>query len=285
MPADIAWFDAAATWKERRPGFQITYLVRGKDLVGVKHNTLRVECPFARRTESRYPEKRNGEVAYTLHEVGATVDGKYCAFAMYVDGNQFGEVETLAIKGTIVVLRSTRHEERTVKLSLANREKKAAGPFSVCLARRCLRGLRTDRRAKELVQSVLRYLFGRAEVHSPSEDARPRAITCGIWKSADISETKEGLSRIPIAFDLELSIGNGDNGDHVPLKVTGPMSNLIAVKYDVDGERHVAWNYDCSTEDFNSRTYNLPKPSSGAPLTVTLSYWTDVKESSVSFGK
>jgi hypothetical protein len=284
-PDDLSvGLEAFLQGRNRRPGSQIVYLMTGKDLVGIKHDSLRIES--VRTIDgAEISKKRNGEPAYQLLSLSTADSGKYCGFSVLVEGDHFGKVETLAIKGTIVALRSTKHEEKTIKLNLADRGQKTLGPFSVCLDDVVSAASDPIDDTGSWWESILSYLLGHPMICSFFEKADTPVPTraCGDLRPADTSAPKGDAGRIPFTFDF--TIDEVTKHAHVPLKVAGPIVNLIAVKYEMDGQRRVASNTSWDGEGLESRTYNLPMPRHDAPLMVTVSYWTDVKESTVSFGK
>jgi hypothetical protein len=117
-----------------KPGFQIYYLLEGENLVGIKKDSLVLDF-IKTASGSDISKHRNGKPAY---EQGSfpkvSEDGKHGVFSVEVEENQFGKLENLSIKGTITVLTGSQRKEQSVELSVADKQKKKVGPFSVAIA-------------------------------------------------------------------------------------------------------------------------------------------------------
>jgi hypothetical protein len=114
-----------------QPGFEIFYLVEGSDLAGIKPESLVIES-IKSADGPDIAKKRNGKPACKLGPFPkASDDGKYCVFSMHVDDNQFGKIDKLAIKGSVVVLSGSKREEKTVDLKVTDTKAKKVGPFSI----------------------------------------------------------------------------------------------------------------------------------------------------------
>jgi hypothetical protein len=114
-------------------------------------------------------------------------------------------------------------------------------------------------------------------------------------KVGDKKETKIGPYSIQVSKSNGGMFGGmmpmltpGSSGDSaksgeksfIGIKLTGPMSGIIKAKFkDGDHELQSGYSYDSK-----SRNYDFPTPKSGK-ITLTLSYWADLKEAKVKIGQ
>lgn len=113
-------------------GFSIGYLVAGKDLIGFAEDSLRIDA-IRTRDGKDLAKKRNGEPAWEMGSFPeASDDGAFAFFTLECDEPAFGQVEGLAISGTITVL--TASDLATVETKAHELKGKAAdqaGEFTV----------------------------------------------------------------------------------------------------------------------------------------------------------
>ena len=110
-------------------GFQIWYLIEGRDIVCFDSITIDSISTPEGRDISRFPSGKRSYTAGSNHK--PTEDGKYCVCSLFVKQNHFGKVEQLSIKGHATVLTATEREEKTFELGMPTGKTGKAGPFTV----------------------------------------------------------------------------------------------------------------------------------------------------------
>lgn len=123
---------AVTGFGQNKPGFEISYLIEGEDLIGVKKNSLEIKSIMTGRGKD-ISKKRNGKIAYDMGSFPkASDDGKYCVFSIEVDdASQFGKVEQIKVNGSIVALLGTKREDKTVEVNVNEKKETKAGLFSI----------------------------------------------------------------------------------------------------------------------------------------------------------
>jgi hypothetical protein len=112
-------------------GFELYYLVEGANLAGIKEDSLVMES-IKTKENVELSKTPGGRPAYDLGSFpDVSSSGKYAIFSIKVDQDQFGKVESLAIKGKITLLMGSKREEKTVKLAVSDKKTKQVGPFMV----------------------------------------------------------------------------------------------------------------------------------------------------------
>jgi hypothetical protein len=128
LPADMA-FDVKPMGHEA--GFEIYYLVEGEGLAGVKEDSLVVDAILTKDGKD-ISKSRTGRPAW---EQGpwpkVSEDGKYAVFSVKSDVDQFGNVESLSVKGSITIQAATQRDKKNATLVLAEKQPKKIGPFTV----------------------------------------------------------------------------------------------------------------------------------------------------------
>ena len=130
LPADVP-FDVKPMGYE--PGFEIGFVIKGEGLASVKRNSLVMEHILT-RDGVNLAESRTGRPAY---EMGAfpkvSEDGRYAGFSVKVNQDAFGKVESLALKGSVILLMATQRATASATLTTAGGEPVKAGPFTVAM--------------------------------------------------------------------------------------------------------------------------------------------------------
>jgi hypothetical protein len=130
LPADMA-FDVKPMGHEA--GFEIYYLVEGESIAAVKDDSLVVDAILTKDGKD-ISKSRTGKSAY---EQGpwpkVSEDGKYAVFSVKSDADQFGNVESLSIKGSITVQTANQRDKKNATLVLAEKQPKSVGPFTVAV--------------------------------------------------------------------------------------------------------------------------------------------------------
>lgn len=131
MPAEIG-FELKPMGYD--PGFEIFYLVEGNNLAGIKDDSL-VMAGIRTPAGEELSKNRMGTSTCQLGPFPkVSDDGKYALFSVKVQQDQFGKVESLAMKGSVTVQIASRREEKTVAMSAADSQPRRAEPFAVAVA-------------------------------------------------------------------------------------------------------------------------------------------------------
>ena len=114
-------------------GFEIYYLVEGKEIAGFESLTLEsIKTPKGVDLSRSW----NGAPGYQAGpSPQVSTDRKHCVFSLIVPRNQFGKVEQLDINGYATLLVGSKREAAQIELTEATEGKKTAGPFSVTVTR------------------------------------------------------------------------------------------------------------------------------------------------------
>jgi hypothetical protein len=244
-----------------KPGFGIFYLVEGTDLRGVKAGSLFIDSIFT-PDGTDISRKRNGEPAYNQGAFPTVSDdGTYCIFSVEVgDSSQFGKVERLIVKGSIVALTGSEHEKKTVELDVNDGSEKKVGPFSIQVA--------------GLVPMASPVVAGG---YSPviSSDI-PTAKVTPLGDQATVVQAPTKSARPPFGSSPN------DGSAFVQINLAGPMSNIINATFK-NGDRELQTGYTSYFPD-RQRCYGFPRPHTGK-LTLTLAYWAGLHEAKVQIGQ
>jgi hypothetical protein len=112
-----------------RKGFTIYYLVEGKDIACF--DSLAIES-IKTPQGADISRNRNGTPAYDTGAFPRTsTDGRYCLFSLDFNENQYGKVDTLAIKGEVTLFLATQREAKKIWLKPDDEQEKKVGPFAV----------------------------------------------------------------------------------------------------------------------------------------------------------
>ena len=131
MPAEIG-FELKPMGYD--PGFEIFYLVEGSHIAGIQDDSL-VMAGIRTPAGEELSKNRMGMPTCQLGPFPkVSDDGKYALFSVKVQQDQFGKVESLAMKGSVTMQIASRREEKTVEMAASDSEPRRAGPFSVAVA-------------------------------------------------------------------------------------------------------------------------------------------------------
>ena len=91
-------------------------------MIGIKNESLSIHSVLTGDGKD-ISRKRNGDPAYRQGSFPkASDDGKYCVFYLEVDdASQFGKVEKISVKGSIIALIGSNREEKTVELNVGDK--------------------------------------------------------------------------------------------------------------------------------------------------------------------
>ncbi|MBA2480504.1 MAG: hypothetical protein H0V44_07565 [Planctomycetes bacterium] len=113
------------------PGFRISYLVEGRDLIGFKDDSVVIDSMITPDGRD-ISKKPNGEPTYKMMSFPkAADDGKFGVFQVECSDNQFGKVEQLAITGRVIALTGTKSTKGTVELALDDKAPQTLGIYKV----------------------------------------------------------------------------------------------------------------------------------------------------------
>lgn len=116
------------------PGFELFYIVKGEGLAGVKKDSIVLDH-IRTRDGTDLAAHSNGRPAYEMGSFPkASEDGRWATFSVKVSQNAFGKVESLAVKGRVVLLVATRNETLKGELTTAGGPPVQMGPFSAVVA-------------------------------------------------------------------------------------------------------------------------------------------------------
>jgi hypothetical protein len=112
-----------------KSGFQISYLLEGQNLAGVRSLTIdSIKTPDG----TEISKDRSGAPAYELGPFSRTSpDGKYAVFSLEVNESQFGKVERLVVQGHVTAIVGTTREEKSVELNATEVKPQKLGPYSI----------------------------------------------------------------------------------------------------------------------------------------------------------
>jgi hypothetical protein len=111
-------------------GFEIVYLVEGRDLTGVKQDSLQLTSLRA-RDGSDLSLTRTGASPVELGPFPkATEDGRYLLFSVQSGQDLFGRVDERSLAGSVVVFTGSRRASAELSLSPTS-PPQALGPFQV----------------------------------------------------------------------------------------------------------------------------------------------------------
>lgn len=112
-------------------GFQVHYLIEGKDLVYIKKESLKVE--YIKGKDGKDISKLRGKDAYKLGSFPkVSEDGKYALFSVASKSNQFGKVDSLEIKGSITLFSASKNEKKTLEATIGTTQK--IGPLNIAVS-------------------------------------------------------------------------------------------------------------------------------------------------------
>jgi hypothetical protein len=296
-----------------QPGFQVYYLVEGEDIAGFGSVAVEAVTTPDGTDISRY---RNGSPAYTTGFSNTSPDGKYCVFSVAVANNQFGKVDSLAIKGQVTVLLATNREEKTIDLKATEKGEKKIGPFSVQVKSAgnnvpmpvpatitpqpppitptsstpargnvSLPAIRASSTASPILPPTVdpKAIFTPVRANGATPvPGPPPAITYNPYQGPPpaTTYTVPNPYQGPTTSRLPYPIVPSYISDSLVVEITGPLRCLIAAKF-MDGDSEIQGPYSW---DSKSRRYCLQKPRAGK-VTMTMNYWTDLKEVKLPFGQ
>jgi hypothetical protein len=111
-------------------GFEIVYLVEGRDLTGVKEDSLQLTSLRA-RDGSDLRLTRTGTSPVALGPFPqATEDGRHLLFSVQSGEDLFGRVDERSLRGSVVVFTGSRRESGELSLAPTS-PPQALGPFQV----------------------------------------------------------------------------------------------------------------------------------------------------------
>jgi hypothetical protein len=111
-------------------GFEVVYLVEGRDLSGVKEDSLQLSA-LRGRDGSDLSLTRSGTSAVELGPFPQiTDDGRFVLFSVRSDEDLFGRVDERSLTGTVVVFTGSRRETGELTLSPTSGPQRL-GPFQV----------------------------------------------------------------------------------------------------------------------------------------------------------
>lgn len=128
MPDDVPFDVAPMSYNK---GFEIFYLVEAENLAAFKDNSLTLTS-MKTKDGKDISKTRTGKPSYeegTFPKVSE--DGKYAVFSVKVEQDLFGQVDSLEIAGSAILLVASSRDVLTAKLSKDEKKAKTVGPFTV----------------------------------------------------------------------------------------------------------------------------------------------------------
>lgn len=128
LPDGIA-FDVKPMGHEA--GFEIFYLVEGKNLIAIKEDSL-ILSAIKTKEGLDISKSRTGDPTYKQGPFPrVSKDGKYAVFSVKVEHEQFGKVDALTMQGSVVALMASKRETKDLALPVTGKQSKNIGPFTV----------------------------------------------------------------------------------------------------------------------------------------------------------
>jgi hypothetical protein len=117
-------------------GIDITYLLEGKDVIGIKEGTLAIDSIRTADGKNLADKVSPCSHCQLWPGIGCAGNGKYCLFGVGVDDtSHFGKLDNLAVTGSIVAILGSKPKKETVEIGFGDEHTGAntAGPFSISL--------------------------------------------------------------------------------------------------------------------------------------------------------
>jgi hypothetical protein len=110
---------------------QITYLVEGKGLIGIKDKSLQIDNVLTK--EGKDLIKTDGKSIAEMDPFGGRVnkDGTCILFTTYVKKNEFQKTDGLKLKGDVVVLVGTKKETANGEFKTDKKSTIEVGPYKI----------------------------------------------------------------------------------------------------------------------------------------------------------
>lgn len=263
-PFQVSWCDdvpeGLTTWGYQ-PGFQISYLVEGQNIVALDSFVIETIKTPEGVDISKY---WNGKPAYYTTKGQPSPDGKCCVFALTLGKIQPRKTERLAITGHVTILFATKREEKRIDLKLTDEQETKVGPFSV--------RINANLSATPSAPQPTIY-YPQPTIYYPPPAIAPHPVRPPTT-SATIPYAAPTPYSIPFAA---APTGIYNNVPAMGVSITGPLNSLIEAKFH-DGDQELQGPLQLGpmySVGENTRMYSLPKPKANK-VTVTLSYWLDL---------